>query len=334
MYQSEFLLAINDRNSLKSLFFYGECEYRMDLLSRKFFDSIGAEEIEKLYFDEFSFKDLKATLSQPSLFSPTNAVLVKSDKKFKEREIKEIVEMCYEVKASYVVFLYLKNPSKSDKEYYKNASSLSKIFTKAKKAAAIRLFKTNEKEAYEAMCEIVDESSVEFDRAKLLNIFNYQNQDLALAVAELKKILLHSFEDGGVTQEYSMGVVSLSELVESLIERRDTKSLLYNLQRVLEEGYSGIEIIIALQSRIRELFNYYAYIKSTGRVDKLEILGNPKYPDALANRSAELAMRMGGESIYKISDLLLECSLEIKENRGDSYSILVSTLMKIKALIR
>ncbi|MFP4332067.1 MAG: hypothetical protein ACLFQJ_02095 [Campylobacterales bacterium] len=334
MYQSEFLSALKAEQRFKSLFFYGECEYRMDTLARKFFDSVGATEIEKLYFDEYSFKELKATLSQPSLFSPTNAVLIKSDKKFKDKELKEAVEICFEAEASYAVFIYQKSPNKNDREYYKNAASLSKVFNKAKNSASIRLFKTTERDAYEAMSEVVDSADVEFDKSKLLNIFNYQNQDLALSVAELKKMLLHSFGEGGVIQEYSMGVVNLDELVSSVIEKKDMENLLYNLQRVLEEGYTPIEIVIALQSKIRELFNFYAYIRSTGKLDKLEILGNPKYPDALANKSADLAMRLGGESIYRILDILLECSLDIKENRGDAYSLLVSTLMKIKALVR
>jgi DNA polymerase III delta subunit len=334
MYQSEFLSTLKSKPEFKSLFFYGECEYRMDVLAAKFFKAVGAHEIEKLYFDEYSFKTLKSTLSQPSLFSPTNAVLIKSDKKFKDKELKEAVDICFEAQASYAVFIYQKSPNKNDREYYKNAASLSKAFSKAKNSASIRLFKTSERDAYEAMSEVVDDSNVEFDKSKLLTIFNYQNQDLALAIAELKKMLLHSFEDGGVLQEYSMGVINLDELVSSLIEKKDSEALLYNLQRVLEEGYTPIEIVIAFQSKVRELFNFYAYIRSTGKLDKLEILGNPKYPDALANKSAEIAMRLGGENIYRIFDLLLECSLDIKENKGDAYSVLVSTLMKIKALVR
>jgi len=319
--------AIKSKKPLKALLLGGECEIYIDKITKDFFDTFGVDEYEKFYFDEASVETIRSTLSQPSLFSPLNAALVKTDKKFKPSEIKELFSICSKNENTYLVIEYLKTQNSEDWEFNKEIKALEAEADKIEFCAGARIYPPYPEEAVSILSDIAKESGKELDKTDLYTIYNSQGQNLSLASIELKKRILHSFE-GGAQESYSLNIVTLDDLIDSMLERKDFHQ---KLQRVLEEGYQPIEIVIALQARFRDIFYFYAYIVSFGDVNKKEITGFYNYPEHLAKKNSDLALKLKGDRINSIFSTLMECSLKIKEGKGDSLSHLIASLMKIQA---
>lgn len=321
---------IKAKKPLKGLLLCGECEAYMDRLARGFFERYGIKEYDKFYFDEISFETLKATLSQPSLFSPTVALFIKTDKKMNSSDLRELFNICSKNEGAYLIIEYLKAVNVDDWVFNKEVKALEAEVDRMALCAGVRVYNPREQEALEILSEVAKEYNFEIDRNRLYAIYSHQNQNLSLSIAELKKEIIHSFDGVGLGEGYSLGVVSLNELIDALFEKKDFYK---KLERVLEEGYQPIEIVIALQGRFRDIFYFYAYIMSYGEVNKAEITGIYNYPEDLAKKNSELALKLKGEKIMLIFSELLECSLNIKENRGDALSLLLSSLIKIQASI-
>lgn len=321
---------IKAKKPLRGVLLCGECEVYMDGLAKGFFETYEIEEYDKFYFDEISFEALKNTLSQPSLFSPVIAIFMKTDKKLKPSELKELFGICAKNEGVYLVIEYLKGSSTDDWVFNKEVKALEAEADKIPICAGVRVYNPREQEALEILAQAAKEGGFEIDRNRLYTLYNYQNQNLSLSMAELKKEMLHSFEGVGLGEGYSLGVVSLDELITAMFEKKEFHK---KLERILEEGYQPIEIVIALQGKFRDIFYFYAYIISYGEANKAEITGIYNYPEDLAKKNSEIALRLKGDKITKIFSELLECSLAIKESRGEPLSLLLSSLIKIQALL-
>lgn len=323
---SDFRAALQNGRKFSAVFTYGECEFYLNMLQEEYFTAAGVEEVESFYFDEYSFENAKSFLSQPSLFSPTNALLIKTDKKLKPADAKALFEICEKNEGAFVFIQYFKPQNKEEWVFNQDAKKIETALKSFKDAVAMRVFNPFPDEAIRLLHGLAQKKGLEIERERLYSLYNAQNQNLTLAAAELQKQILHEIHE----QSYSLGSVKLDDIFEAILFKKEFSDL---LARAMEEGYQPIEVVMSAQNRMREIFNFFAYIRSFGHLDKKEITGFASYPEALARKNGDLAMRLNEDKIREVFLVLAECSLSIKENRGEPYANLLSSLMKIKALV-
>lgn len=86
MYKNEFDNCLRQNKIYKSYMFYGQSIYLIERYALDIAKVLAqGDDIEKLYFDEYDFKDAKNKLLQSSLFSNSNVLLIKIDKKIPKK---------------------------------------------------------------------------------------------------------------------------------------------------------------------------------------------------------------------------------------------------------
>ena len=92
MYKNQFDNEFTSNAIYNAYMFYGQCDYLVDTYSAKVAAKLAnGEDVRKIYFDEYNFKECDAFLSQSSLFSSSNILLIKTIKKIQKKELDQFI---------------------------------------------------------------------------------------------------------------------------------------------------------------------------------------------------------------------------------------------------
>jgi len=316
MYKAEFDKLLQNGSLPKNFIFFGEgiffIDYYTSLLSQ-----IEDANILKLYFDEYDFSTAKAHLSQGSLFGGVNLLVIKSEKKVPKKELETLFELSNKGENRMIYAYY-----GSDHRSYNNAFKKLQV-------ATVRFFHPKQNEALFLLQQEAKKEHLNIDNYTLSHLLKIQNNNLLLALSELKKLAIYANEQITTkeidTLVYGNAEVDLHQFIKNFLNKQE---YLHDLEQLLEQGEDEIYLLTSLTNQIQELFMFNAYIRTYGTANAKEILGyNP--PAFVVQEKASMAMRIKPESFYNILKRLLEVELEMKSAQGDKKALLFSVLMEI-----
>ncbi len=329
MYKRELKNLINSNKLPKSILLYGVCEYQVNLYGKKISScwSESKDDINTFYFDAYDFSTVKNFLSQSSLFGDKNVAIIKTEKVIPKKELDALVDICQKTENSHLLLQCYKDDKK--------ITAMTRSFGKKKSADFVRFFKPNMGEAMSMLNFEARQKGVNIQGYALNQLYIAQQENLALAVNELDKLLILNKE---VAQKdidryvYGLGEVTLESLISDIFEKKDIKS---NLKSLLEEGsYTHIDIVNSLQKYIVQLYTFNLYVKSYGALDIKAILGY-NLPRDLANIRSSQCMRLDLTTYRRLFEVLALCEYELKTKTGiDKDGYLFSLLLKIQMLLR
>jgi DNA polymerase-3 subunit delta len=323
MYKRDFDLILASKNIPRLLFLYGACDYQLSLLENEILTAWGKDNILKFYFDEYDFKSAKAYLSQTSLFGDKNIILLKLEKAPVQKEIEELAKLCEKNDVNHLLFIFYGDDAK--------AKVIAKIFGKS----FVRVFKPNTAEAVKFLSSEAKKINLNISDFVLHNLYSVQNENLFLAVNELKKLSLLNKEISIADIDnlvFGMGNVELETFITKLLN----KEKIIGLYKTINESgtIDEIRLINAIQSHLFRLFLFHAYIKINGSFDAEKILGHP-LPPQIAKQRSETAMRIKTKTFAKLFKILTNAEFILKTNSNlDKESCMLSTLMRVQECLK
>jgi len=320
MYRAEFDKHLQNNSISNSFILFGESHFLIESYVDRLTKVEDASTLS-LYHDEYDAKLAKAHLSQASLFSDANVLIIKSEKKVPKKELDELVELCEKNKDNIFVYAYFGDDHKSYSNAYKNKSTM-----------CVRFFNPNHNEALQMLLEIAKEKDVNIDRYSLAHLLNIHNSDISLAANELDKFRV--FDKELTTKDidqlvWGLGEISLDDFIKKILSK---KEFIEDLQSILERGEDEIRVLTTICSYITQLYMFNIYIRVNGRPNALEILGYPA-PGFIVEEKAALSLKIKPNIYYKLHSLLLESELKMKSSYVDKGAILLSTLIRVQKLL-
>jgi len=325
MYRSEFENLLKD-SLPNSVLLYGENSFFFDYYSKLYKERLNAkEELLEHFYDEYSFEQAKAYLSQGSLFGGINLYILRTDKKVPKKELDFLLEAIKKNPDNYFLYIYEGGSS--------NAKSLQSSFSKKNSAIWVRFFEANLREASEFATKKAQELNLNITPYAINHLINLLNLNMSLITKELEKLAILD-EPIEATQidnlVYSTAPLAVEKMIISLFKKEDiTKTL----QKLIELGEDEFAILRAIQRFLQQLFLFHAYIKLHGAPNSKEILGY-QLPKFIEQERASLAVRIKSSSLLKIYQELLDIELKIKKSSPMSKeSLLYGGLIKIRELL-
>lgn len=307
MYKNQFDNEFASNIHYNGYMFYGQCDYLVEIYSNKVASKLAkGEEIRKIYFDEYNFKECENFLSQSSLFSASNILIIKTIKKIPKKELDELIKFCNANPDSYLIISCV-----GDTDF----KTMAKSFTKKTNSCEVRFFTPTDQEAIHILNEVVQNKNIQCGFGELQYLFNMHQKDLALAVNDLDKLsILQIPITANIinSQCFGMGAVSIDDFFNKLFTSQTINKDLYML---LEEGMNEINLVNQTTSFIQQLFSINSYLKLNGQLNILEIWGY-KLPTNIANARASIAMKFNNEQFIEMLNFFLNLELELKTKKG------------------
>lgn len=326
MYKNVFDKELASGITYNGYMFYGQCDYLVEQYSNNIaLQLANGEDIQKIYFDEYDFKECSNFLSQSSLFSANNILLIKSVKTIPKKEVDALLDICSTNSDSKVIFCCI---GETD---FKN---MAKSFTKKTKSVEVRFFTPTDKEAIHILNEEVKKRNLQCGFRELQYLYNMHQKDLSLSANDLNKLaILDQPISVNIinSQCFGMGAVIIDDFFNKLFGGGNINRDLYML---LEEGMNEIYLINQTTSFIQQLFNINSYFRLYGRLDIVEIWGF-KLPTNIANARASLAQRYKQEQFLEFLEFFLQLELELKtKTHLDTNSYTQACFRKFSASLR
>jgi len=307
MYKNQFDNEFSSNINYKAYMFYGQCDYLVDQYSNKVALKLAnGEDIRKVYFDEYNYKDCNNFLSQSSLFSSSNILIIKTIKKIPKKELDSLVALCTTNPDS---FLIVSCTGETD------FKTMTKSFTKKTNSCEVRFFNPNDQEAIHILNDVVQSKNIQCGFGELQYLYNMHQKDLALAVNDLNKL---SILQGQITaniinaQCFGMGAVSIDDFFNKLFTGQSINKDLY---MILEEGMNEVNLVNQATTFLQQLFNINSYLKLNGQLNIIEIWGY-KLPANIANTRASIAMKFNDEEFIRMFNFFLELELDLKTRKN------------------
>ncbi|EOE2051818.1 DNA polymerase III subunit delta [Campylobacter coli] len=320
MYRKE-LQNLLSKNQIDNFFFlYGADNFQSELYADFIKEKYQADEILKLFFEEYSFTRASDFLSGGSLFSEKKLLEIKTSKKIPTKELKVLVELCKNNKDN---FLLLELYDESSKQ-----SDIEKIFS----PNFVRFFKANNaREGIELLSIKAKQLGVEITQNALFTLFTSFDENLYLAASELNKFSGLRVDEKTIEQYcYSLNTGSFESFFEKILKKQDFKS---ELEKILD-NFNEIALINSLYNSFYRLFKIALYAKVNGKIDFKDLLGYTPPPQVGQNLSSQ-AFNLKIEQYKEIFTLLLKCEYELKTNsKLIKKEFLISNLLKLARILK
>jgi len=326
MYKNVFDKEFANNIMYNGYMFWGQSDYLVEKYSNDVAQRLAnGEDIQKIYFDEYNYKDCLNYLSQSSLFSANNILLIKTIKKIPKKEVDDLLQACSNNQDSKVVFCCT-----GDTDY----KTMTKSFTKKNTAAEVRFFTPTDQEAVHILNAEIQKINLQCGFGELQYLYNMHQKDLSLCVNDLHKlaILQKPITSNIINiQCFGMGAVSIDDFFNKLFSGASINKDIY---MILEEGMNEINLINQTTSFIQQLFTINSYLKLYGQLNILEIWGY-KLPDKIANTRASLAMKFKQEDFLMMLEFFQNLELELKtKNTLDINSYTQAQFRNFSASLR
>jgi len=323
MYKNEFDKHFSAKKVFNAYMFYGASDYLVETYASKVaLQLANGEDINKVYFDEYNFDFCYDTLTQSSLFSSSNILLIKIAKKIPKKELDKLIDACRLNSSSKVIFACVGEV---------DFKTMAKSFTAKTSSAEVRFFAPYDGEAIGILAEQSKQLGIHIDNHALSFLYNMHQKNLALCVSDLSKL---SILDEVITSKtinvhcFGLGSVNIEDFLIDLFSGVNINKDLYFL---LDEGINEIQLLSRIIAFTQNLFMINTYLKLNGNLNIKEIWGYP-LPKQIAEQQALLATKFKKEDYIYMLNFLLDLELELKSSKiADINSYFQS---KIRIFIR
>ncbi|WP_299547104.1 DNA polymerase III subunit delta [uncultured Helicobacter sp.] len=337
MYKKELDTKLAQNAQIRAIFLYGADLFLIGYYGEKIANKFLEQGFEKnsFYFGEFDFQNALSCFTQGSLFGGAALVWIKVEKKIPKKQLDTLIETLLKNGDGALIVEFYQAENKTSAEYAADAKAMSGSFgTNLAKQGVFeaRFFAPNFYEAMPILKEYATKLNIKISDFLLHKIFEQQNLDLGLSLAELRKYGIFTQE---ITAEmvdnlgYGLGSVQVDEILELLLLK---KPYFNKLSHFLEQGFDESQLIKTVQKYFFSLFFLTTHIKLKGDFNYAEALGyNP--PKAVLEKKKSLATKIKETQYESIFFILNTWKEEFFQgiNRGNGF---LNALIKIQAILR
>lgn len=319
MYKNEFDNLLKQNKKFDAYMFYGQSTFLVEYYTEIVAKSIAQkDEIERVYFDDYNFKEIKDKLLQSSLFSSINLIVIKTEKKIQKKELTELINACNINPDSTLILTCL-----GDSEF----KTMSSCFSTTTNSISVRMFSPFTNEAIKILEHEAKELKVQYDVSALNHLYFMHRQDLSLCINDLKKVaVLNKRVTTNIINSHCFGIgnVSFEDFLTDLMFGNDISN---ELQLLLEEGMNEIYLLNQVTSFVQQLFMISAYARVFGAPNAKEILGFIP-PKNIWEKKTKLAISIKPEKFQEMFEYLLELELQLKSSKIDNQNLFLQASLR------
>jgi DNA polymerase-3 subunit delta len=285
------------------LVFYGN-RFFLENYQKKIEEKFKNENLLKLYYDEFDKTKAKFHLIESSLFGGRNVLIVKTNKFNKELE-----ELKKYAKDNYCFVFYTGNKK-----------------LELKKNEFVRFFDPSFKEIVEYINEICKQEDIVLtNEAKN---FLAKSIEPSFLENEIKKLANYKKEISLKDVEELVFLYKEESFEELFVKILQGKDFFEDLKNILQ--ISDFKIIIRfLIGYLTNLYQYYLYIKITGKSTLKDFLGY-QLPFDIERQRVELSMSLKEKDYKHLFDYLLNKELLIRNSEKEKEAIFWEVMFYLK----
>lgn len=335
MYKKELDIKLAKNTEISAIFLYGADRFLIGYYGEKIAKKFLEQGYEKngFYFGEFDFQNVLNCLSQGSLFGDAALVWIKVEKKIAKKQLDTIIEVLLKNGNGALIVEFYQADNKTNAEYMADSRAMVGSFNKTKNGVfEVRFFAPTFNDAMPILQEYAKELDIKIPDFLLYRIFEQQNFDLGLSIAELRKYGIFTQE---ITTEmveslgYGLGGVEVEEILELLLLK---KPYFAKLVQFMEQGFDENQLVRAVQKYFFVLLLLTSHIKLYGESNLSDALGyNP--PKAILDKKKAFATKIK-ESQYMSIFFILNTWREELFKGINSDNRFLSALIKIQAILR
>ena len=303
MYKNEF-----DRTNtiFNAYMFWGQNDYLVETYALDTALKLAnGEDITKVYFDDYNFDYCYDTLTQNSLFSSTNILLIKLLKKIPKKDVDKLIEACSINSDSKVIFSCIGET---------DFKTMTKSFNKKTNSVDVRFFIPTDAEAISILYNEAQKYNLSIDSQALGFLYNMHQKDLALSVSDLSKLsILNKPIDIGMINQHCFGLGSVN-IEDFLVHFLNGGNINKELYLLLEEGINEIQLLGRITSFIQMLFMVSSYLKLYGNLNIKEIWGYP-LPQKIAQNYANISLKYKFKDYKYMLNFMQQLELELKSGK-------------------
>lgn len=326
MYKNEFDNLLRQNKTFSAYMFYGQSSFLIEHYALKVALSLASsDEIEKIYYEEYNFKECKNKLLQSSLFASKNILIIKTDKKIPKAEVMDLIQACNTNPDSVVIFCGMGDSDFKPMKAYFNLKTNS---------VCVRMFAPFANEALKIIEEEALKLNLKYEVSALNHLYFMHRHDLGLTINDLKKlsVLDETISSKVIDQQcFGFGAVNLEDFLFHLLSAGSIKKDLYAL---LEEGVNEIYLVTQITAYVQQLFMINAYARTIGIPDAKEILGFVP-PKKIWEDKCKLAISIHPKKFQSMLEYLNNLELELKTLKiNDQNAYVQASLRKFSVLFR
>ncbi len=319
MYKNEFDNLLKQKKKFDAYMFYGQSTFLVEYYTEIVAKSIAQkDEIERVYFDDYNFKEIKDKLLQSSLFSSNNLIVIKTEKKILKKELTELITACNINPDSTLILACM-----GDSEF----KTMSSSFSSTTNSISVRMFSPFTNEAIKILEHEAKELKIQYEVSALNHLYFMHRQDLSLCINDLKKVaVLNQRITTNIINSYCFGIgnVSFEDFLTDLMFGNDISN---ELQLLLEEGINEIYLLNQVTSFVQQLFMISAYARLFGTPNAKEILGFIP-PKNIWEKKTKLAISIKPKKFQEMFEYLLELELQLKSSKIDNQNLFLQASLR------
>lgn len=288
------------KSAPRACLLYGESRFLIERYSRKIASMLSPNRYS-FYYSEYALEPVVEILSQSNLFGDSAVVVLKLDKKLDKKHIDSILSAIKRNPSNAIVIEFHCADNKSPSEYARDFKAFAQAF-KGEGVVEARFFEPSQREALDFMTQEAKRLNINISAQNLNFLLLMQDFDVSLAIGELEKFVVLDSEvrfDDIKRLCYGLGSIGVDELLEGIFKKSQVLEI---GEKLLDEGFSELELLNALEHYFYQLFLFFSYIRKNGKVDAKEILGFTP-PQLVASRYAERAIKIKEEMYLEIFKL-------------------------------
>lgn len=323
MYSRDFEMKILSQKTPPNFWlFFGDDKFSMEYYADAFLEKFPTENLKKLYFEEWDAQEAAGHLEGAGLFGSNSVLRAKFESKPKFKELQKVVEKCYNNRDNIFVCEVYSPLSKSEIE-----NEMKAVFGEN----FLRLFVPDSaQKALASLRLAAKKCGVKADDAALVRIYELQNEDLFLSVAELNKVAtLREYVDLEAVNElvFTQNVISFQQFFNSFLNQNDIggKSLLF-LQEI---NGDEVRFFKRLFREFYFLFRIFAAMQISPQFSFKEAIGYEP-PISIANELKRNATKLNLRDYRRVFAFLNEAELNLMTKRD---KILLTLMLELKMIL-
>ncbi len=281
--------------------FYGN-EFYLDLYEKRLIDKFKNANILKMYFDEYDYEEAKLHLSENSLFSDTNVLILKNNK-----IPPNLDKLVKKAKNSYLFFFFYGKKPPSYMEH-------------------VRFFNPDIKELISFIDEKSKNLGITISKEAKLKLIN--SVEPLFLEKELEKLSLYTKDISAEDIEtlvFDYKESTFEDVIVAILKGEDFEDKLKNLLIKSDER----KFLGAIIRYIKDLYKYNLYIKKTGLSSLKGLLGY-QLPFDIEKKRVELAIKLKEKDFYTLLKFLLEAELKMRRGNANIQAVFWEVIAFLK----
>lgn len=319
MYIKDLQKLLNSANIPNFFAFYGD-NFQIELFSDIFKEKYNANEILKLYFDEYDFLIANDYLGSSSLFASSRLLVLKFSKKPPKKELTQLIKLCQTSTDNHLLLELYDESSRQIELENIFGSNFARFFAPNNESQAIELLNTKAKKL-----------NIKATFNALLTLYQSFNGDLYLAASELNKFKDLNIDENTISKYcYSLSTISFDDFFDNIMQNR---FIIKDIKDIID-NFNEIALINYLYSNFYKLFKITLYTKLNGKIDFKDLLGYTP-PPLIASKLSKEALSLNINKYQNIFKLLLNSEYELKTNNNImKKEYLIQMLIKLSYILK